>query len=395
MSAPQDGTPVDMLLIGGGAASTAAAAELRKQGFRGSIALVTRELLTPYHRPAVTKELLGPDADRHDPSLHPADWWLRHDIRLMTRSAVAALDTRGRTATLVNKKVLHYDKALLATGAMVRRLLVDGATLGGIHYLRAPGNAAKLRAEASEARRAVLVGGSFIAVEVAAALSTAGVHCTMVMPENGPLEPAFGPTVSAYTAGLLRAHGVELVCGRQVTGFTGDGRVDGVRTDTGDRIPADLVVVGIGAVPDTKLGRAAGIEVGSTGGFACDSALRTSDPHIFAAGDVCEYDSPVHGRRLRVEHEAHATAQGATAALGMLGSPAAHLEVPYFWTDLADWARFEYVGPASDWDGEHITGSLDSGRFTVRYTRGGRVVAAFTCGRPDDLEQARTAITTG
>ncbi|MEU3983987.1 FAD-dependent oxidoreductase [Streptomyces sp. NPDC026672] len=389
---PVQDLDVDMLLIGGGVASAAAAGELRNSGFDGSIALVTRELDPPYRRPAVTKELLGPKAEAHDPAVQPPDWWAANEIQLLTRSAVAALDTDAHTATLVNKRALHYRKALVATGAGVRRLSVAGASLEGIHYLRAPGNAHKLRTEARNARRAVLVGGSFIAVEAAASLTAIGVHCTMVMPERAPLETAFGPTVADHVSDMLRERGITLVCGRQVVEFTGEGRVDGVRTDTGEQLPADLVVVGIGAMPDAKLGAAAGLDIGVTGGIACDEALRTSAEDVYAAGDVCEYYSLVHQRRIRVEHERHAEAQGVTAARNMLGLATPHVEVPYFWTDLADWARFEYVGPAVDWDGERITGSLRSGNFTVWYLLGERVVAALTSGRPEDLDHARELI---
>lgn len=386
---------VDMLLVGGGVASAAAAAELREQGFDGSIALATRELLAPYHRPPITKELLGPGADGHDIAVHPQSWWEDNEIRLLTRSAVVSLDPAVRLATLANKSVLRYRKALLATGAMVRRLNVDGAALDGIHYLRAPGNTHKLRADAEHAKHAVLVGGSFIATEVAAALTALGLRCTMVMPERAPLDTAFGPTVADHISGLLRDQGIELVCGDQVAAFTGETTVDGVRTGTGRHIPADLVVVGIGAVPDTKLAKAAGLDIGPTGGIACDSTLRTSAEHIYAAGDVCEYDSVVHRRRLRVEHEEHAIAQGITAARNMQGARAEHREVPYFWTEIAHVARLEYVGAAEKWDTERITGSLSSGAFTVWYSKNDRVVAALTSGQPNDLDQARELIADG
>jgi len=379
----------DVLLIGGGAASAAAAAELREQGFGGSITLVTRELDPPYHRPAVTKELLGPGADNHDPTIMPPDWWSANDIRLRTRSAVTALDTGAHIVTLADKSTLRYGKALIATGAMVRRLAVPGAALDGIHYLRAPANAQKLRAEALGARRALLVGGSFIAVEVAASLTAMGVPCTMVMPESAPLAISFGSAVADHVTRLLRERGVQLACGKQVVEFTGTDRVNGVLTDTGEHLACDLVVVGIGAVPDTKLGLKAGLEIGPTGGFACDEQLRTSAEDMYAAGDVCEYASVVHGRRIRVEHEVHAASQGRSVARGMLGSAAPHTDVPYFWTDIADWARLEYVGPAAGWDDERVTGSLDSNEFTVWYSLGDRLVAALTCGRPDDLIQAR------
>lgn len=380
----------DVLLIGGGVASAAAAVELREQGFDGSVALLTRELRPPYHRPPVSKELLGPKADEIEISVLPAQWWSDHDVELRTRSAVTALDTNTHTATLANKSLVRYGSALLATGAMVRRLSSPGSALSGIHYLRAPGNAKKLRAEARTARRAVLVGGSFIAAEVAASLTAIGVECTMVMPEHAPLQTAFGDTVADHVARLLTEHGVRLVCGEQVSEFTGSGAVDGVRTTSGRHLPADLVVVGVGGIPDTKLAVQAGLRLGDTGGIHCDSTLRASAADHYAAGDVCEYDSMIHGRRIRVEHEEHAAAQGVTAAHGLLSTPRHHREVPYFWTDLADWARLEYVGPAGEWDHERITGSLAENSFTVWYEHRGRVVAALTQGRPADLDLART-----
>lgn len=382
----------DMLLIGGGVAAASAAAELRRQGFPGTVDLLTRELVPPYHRPPVTKQLLGPDGDRHDTAVHPADWWQAHDVRLRTRSAVASLDTAGHTATLVDGTVIGYDKALVATGAGVRRLRAEGASLEGIHYLRAPGNAHRLRQDVVGARRAVLVGGSFIAVETAASLTALGVHCTLVMPEPAPLHAPFGAAVATSVAALLRSHGVDLICGEQVSAFAGTGRVSEVITDAGTRIPADVVAVGIGATPDSRLAATAGLAIGAAGGILCDAALRTSAPDVFAAGDVCEYHSPVHGQHVRVEHERHAQAQGVTAAHGMLGSPAPHEEIPYFWTDLSDWIRLEHVGAPLAWDTEHVEGSLDNGDFTVWYQLGDRVVGALTAGRPADLDRARKLI---
>lgn len=386
---------VDVLLIGGGAAATAAAAELRKQGFAGSVTLLTRELEPPYHRPMVSKELLGADGAARPVSLVPAEWWEEQDIVLRTRSSVQALDTAARTATLADGTRLGYSAALLATGANVRRLAVPGAALAGIHYLRAPANAAKLRADAAGARTAVLVGGSFIAVEVAAALTEQGLRCTMIMQERAPLENAFGPAVADHVADQLTRRGVRLVRGDQVTEFGGEGRVTSVRTGSAHVEPADLVVVGVGAVPETRLAVKAGLTLGASGGVLCDAFLRTSAPGVFAAGDVCEYESQLHGRPIRVEHEEHAAAQGVTAANGLLGSPKPHREVPYFWTELADWLRLEYVGPALAWDRERVTGSFESGSFTVWYERDGAVVGALTSNRRADLDIARTAIGSG
>lgn len=380
-----------IVLVGGGVASASTARELRAQGFDGSITLVTRELDKPYHRPPITKALLSDSAD-HLVDVATPSFWDEHDVEVLTRSAVSVINRDEQTITLINKTVLPYDRALIATGANVRRLNIDGAALEGIHYLRTPANAHKLRAEAAGATHAVLIGGSFIAVEAAASLTSRGVRCTLVMQESRCLERTFGSTVATYVETILRSHGIEVVANTDVAAFTGDSRVTGVRTADGRQINGDLVVVGVGAVPDTKLAAKSGLEIGPTGGVACDGQLRTSDRRIYAAGDMCEYVSGVHGRSIRVEHEKHAISQGVTVARNMLGSGLDHTEVPYFWTEISDWITLESVGPAREWDEELITGSVDDGVFTVWYLQGGRLVAAVTSGRPHDLDAARELI---
>jgi NADPH-dependent 2,4-dienoyl-CoA reductase/sulfur reductase-like enzyme len=298
------------------------------------------------------------------------------------------LDTAARAAKLPSEE-LSFDHAVLATGANVRRLRVDGADLEGIHYLRALGNADAIRSDAAEASNVILVGGSYIACEVAASLTAQGKKCTLVMQEDGPLSLGFGPIAAEFFAGVLRDHGVEWVAGDALGRFEGDGRVARVVTESGKALDADMVVMGTGAVPDVMLARSAGLELGETGGIACSSVLETSVPRIWAAGDACEYDSVVHGRRLRIEHWEVARAQGAAVAGAIMGSREPFAEIPYFWSDLADWCTCEYVGPAETWDEEVVRGSLEDGEFTIFYRDGGRVVAALTVGRSDDLDRAR------
>ncbi|KRE38962.1 hypothetical protein ASG73_00920 [Janibacter sp. Soil728] len=380
-----------MLIIGGGVASVSAATELREQGYSGAVTLVTRELHPPYHRPPITKDLLRGDAPV---GVVPDDWYAEHDVTLLTRSPVMTLDLEQRVARLANKREVGYDKLLLATGAMVRRLPVEGATLPGVHYLRAPLNAQHVREELDGPRRVVLVGGSFVAVEAAATLRALGHECTMVMLEDRCLATSFGGEVAQHVDDLLRAKGVTIHHGGQVSSFLGDERVTAVATSDGLEVPADVVIVGVGAVPDTKLAHSAGLEIGASRGILCDARLTTSDPHVFSAGDVCEYDSVLHGRHVRIEHERHAEAQGRTAARNMLGHGVEHTELPYFWSDIADWTSLEYVGLAGDIDQEVVTGDRD-GDFTVWQLSQGRVVGAVTRGRPEDLEEARAVITEG
>jgi 3-phenylpropionate/trans-cinnamate dioxygenase ferredoxin reductase subunit len=384
---------VPHLLIGGGIAAATAARTLHEHGAGGASLLVSRELDPPYHRPPITKGYLQGAESRADALLDLPD-----DVEVLTRTSVTALDPGARVATLSTKETVAFDTALVATGAMVRRLPLDGAQLDGIHYLRALGNADALRRDAEAAERVVVVGGSYLGCEVAASLTTLGKRCTVVMLEEEPLERHFGPRAGRFFRRVLEAHGVEVRGGVDVDAFTGAGeRVDGVALAGGERVPGDLVVCGVGAIPDVLLARKSGLEIGSLGGVRCDASLRSvSHPHVFAAGDMCEYVSVVHGRELRVEHEEHAAAQGRTAARGLLGRPVAHEEIPYFFSDLADWASLEYVGPALDWEREELTGSEAGGAFAIDYLDGeGRLVACLSVGGAGDLDAARERLRAG
>jgi 3-phenylpropionate/trans-cinnamate dioxygenase ferredoxin reductase subunit len=371
----------DVLIVGAGPA--------------GSIVLAGREPDAPYDRPPASKSYLLGRTSREEHLLYPPSFWEEQDIELLTRTSVMKLDTNARTATLANKETVEFGKALIATGANVRRLRVDGATLEGIHYLRALANADAIRADTESAQRVVLVGGSFIACEVAASLTTLGKHCTLVMMEPAPMCTGFGTEVGAFFARLLEEHGVELACGETLARFEGSGeRVERVVCESGASLDADVVVMGTGAVPDVMLARAAGLELGETGGVACDAQLRTSAEGIWAAGDVCEFDSVLFDRRTRIEHWEVARSQGAHVARAMLGDERPWDDVPYFWSDLADWATLEYVGSARSWDREIVRGSVDDGAFTVFFAEGDRVTGALTVGRSEDLDEAREMITT-
>jgi 3-phenylpropionate/trans-cinnamate dioxygenase ferredoxin reductase subunit len=288
---------------------------------------------------------------------------------------------------------VRFDKALIATGANVRRLRVDGCDLDGLHYLRAFANSDSIRADAERAERVVLVGGSYIGTEVAASLTSAhGVKCSIVMLEEVTLERQFGREVGRFFQGVLEEHGVEVHGGQELERFEGSGgHVRKVITKTGLELECAYVVIGAGVLPEVTLARSAGLELGDAGGVGCSAGLESSAPGVYAAGDICEYDSPIHGRPMRIEHWDVAFNQGKTAALNMLGRGVQHDVVPYFFSDLADWASMEYLGPGS---GEAvIRGSLDEGEFSAFYLDDGRVTAALAVGRSDDLEHARRFIT--
>lgn len=385
------------LLIGGGLASANCARWLRESGAEGEILLVGREPDPPYNRPPCSKGYLQGHESRDDTWFRPEAWWGEQRIDLLTRTSVMKLDTAAREATLSNKQTVSYDTALIATGANVRRLPVEGSDLDGIHYLRALGNADTIRADA-DGKRVVLIGGSYIGCEVAASLVSADhAEATIVMQEQVTLSRGFGETAGRFFQSRLEAHGIRVHGGQELDRFEGaDGRVTHVVTRSGLRIEADAVVIGAGAMPDVMLARAARLELDAElGGVRCDAQLRTSAPGVWAAGDVAAYDSVVHGRRLRVEHWDVAFSHGKTVALNMLGQEVPHDVVPYFFSDLADWASLEYVGPAAAWDREIVRGSVDDGAFSVWYLDGGRVAGALSVGRGEDLAAARRVIARG
>ena len=386
---------VDQLLIGGGLAAGNCARWIREEGGDGSILLVGREPDLPYNRPPCSKEYLRGAGSREEVLFRPADWYDEQQVEALTRVSVMKLDLEARRAELSNRDTVAFDKALLATGANVRRMSVPGCELTGIHYLRTLRNSDAIRDDAA-GKQVVLIGGSYIACEVAASLTELGSRCTLVMLEPVVLSRGFGEQAGRFFQSRLEEHGVTVHGDDALAHFEGaDGRVTKVVTEGGLELEADAVVVGTGVSPDVTLARGAGLPLGETGGVVVDSRLETQVPGVYAAGDIAAYDSVVHRRRLRVEHWDVAFNMGKTVALNMLGRDQPHDVVPYFFSDLSDWASLEYVGPAAQWDQEVVRGSIDDGEFSLWYLDGGRVAGALSVGRSDDLEHARRLISSG
>ncbi|HEY3969964.1 MAG TPA: FAD-dependent oxidoreductase [Solirubrobacteraceae bacterium] len=401
---------VEHLLIGGGLACATCAQSLREGGATGEIVLVGREPDPPYNRPECSKGYLRGEESREEPLVQPKEFWSGQNVELLTRTSVTALDLDTRVAKLSDKQEIRFEKALIATGANVRRLNVAGCELEQIHYLRTLGNSDAIRAGVADAERVVLIGGSYIGCEVAASLRMMGKQATIVMQEDVTLERGFGKTAGRFFQGLLESHGITVHGADGLERFEGDtfagtlsrahpeghkqagGRVGKVVTTNGLELAADAVVIGAGVTPDVALAKRAGLEIGERGGVLCSSRLETSVPGVFAAGDIAEYDSPLHGTHVRIEHWDVAFNHGKTAAANMLGGNTPHEVVPYFYSVLADWGELEYVGPAYEWDEEVVRGSYEQANFTTWYLKDGRVVAALTFGRPDDLDTARRLI---
>jgi 3-phenylpropionate/trans-cinnamate dioxygenase ferredoxin reductase subunit len=381
---------VGVLIVGAGGAGSACAEALREHGYGGSVVIAGRDVDPPYERPFCSKDYLRGKMSREETYVGVPD-----SVDLRVRASVMTLDPEARSAKLSSGEELTFEHAVLATGANVKRVRVDGCDLDGIHYLRTLGNSDAIRADAADAERVVLIGGSYIACEVAASLTSEGKRCTLVMIEDGPLSLGFGATAAGFFAGVLRDHGIDWVPNDALGHFEGEGRVNKVVSEGGRELPADMVVVGIGVSPDIMLARSAGLELAESGGITCSQTLETSAPGIYAGGDACDYDSVIHGRRLRVEHWEHARAQGSYIGALIAGEQKPFDEIPYFWSDLADWVTLESVGPPERWDREVVRGSIADGEFTIFYLDAGRMAGAMTVGRSDDLETARDMMRSG
>jgi NADPH-dependent 2,4-dienoyl-CoA reductase/sulfur reductase-like enzyme len=370
-------TQAPFVIVGAGLAGAKAAETLRQEAFDGPVVLVGAEPERPYERPPLSKQYLLGRADRDTVFVHDADWYAEHDVALRTGVRATRLDPAAHRLTLDTGEELAYARLLLATGASARRLPVAGADLDGVRYLRTLADADRLGADlAGGGRRVVVVGAGWIGLEVAAAARSHGNAVTVVEPQPTPLHAVLGAEMGHVFARLHRDHGVELLTDTVVREIRGSGgRATAVVTDGHAGLPADLVVVGVGVVPDSQLAAAAGLEVDN--GVVVDEALRSSAPGVYAAGDVASAFSPHHGRHLRVEHWANALHQGPAAARSMLGQEVVFDRVPYFFTDQYE-RGMEYSGLAGPGDTLVCRGDPDDGPFIAFWTADGRVTAGMT-----------------
>ncbi|MEW1844281.1 FAD-dependent oxidoreductase [Nonomuraea angiospora] len=379
--------PATFVIAGGGLAAAKAAEALREEGFDGAIVLVGREPHLPYERPPLSKTYLQSGGEREKIFVHDAGWYRDHAVDLRTGVTVTDLDRAAHQVTLSDGERLRYDKLLLATGARPRRLTVPGHDRGNVLYLRTVDDSDRLRATLSGAGRIVVVGAGWIGLETAAAARAAGVEVTVVEQERQPLLGALGPEIGAVFAGLHREHGVDLRLGAGLAAVT----ESGVRLADGTHLDADAVVAGIGAVPETDLAAAAGLAVDN--GVTTTADLRTSDPDIFAAGDVANAYHPRLGGHLRVEHWANALNQPAVAARAMLGRQAAYDELPYFYTDQYD-LGMEYVGhvPPGHAHDVVIRGDLAKREFLAFWLRNDVVIAAMNVNIWDQTDELKALV---
>ena len=335
-------TQPSFVIVGGGMAGAIAAQTLREEGFDGKITLLGQEPNAPYERPPLSKDYLQGKAERDSIFVHPEPWYAEHAVELSLGSAVTSLDPASRTVTTATGERMSYDKLLLATGSKPRHLDVPGADLDGAYYLRNVEDSDGLKIKFADANRVVIIGAGWIGLETASAARAAGLDVTLLVSGDLPLQHVLGPEVAPIFDELHRSHGVDLRYRTTAVELTGrHGTVTGVMLSDGTRIDADMIIVGVGVAPRTELAAAAGLKIDN--GIVVDEHLRTSDPDIFAAGDIAQTYSPRLGRHIRVEHWANARRQGAVAAKAMLGQDAVDVRPSYFFTDQYD-LSMEYTG---------------------------------------------------
>ena len=377
-------SPAAVLIVGAGAAGEAAATELRRAGYIGPITLLAAEADTPGDRPNLSKDYLAGKAPAAWLPLRSAEYWQELDIRLLPGARATALDTAARRVTCSDGRQFEYDALLLATGAQPIRLAIPGADAAHVHVLRSLADSRGiLAAIAGDAQRAVVIGASFIGLEVAAALRVHGIDVHVVAPEARPLERVFGVRLADHLRGVHEAMGTVFHLGRKPVAI----RSIAVELDDGSRVSADQVVMGVGVRPDVVLAEQARLQVDN--GIVVDACLATRTPGIWAAGDVASWPDARSGQRQRIEHWSLAQAQGKTAARNMLGFAEPFTSVPFFWSQHGE-LTLSYVGHALHWDALEEEGDPASGSYLCRYLLGGRVQAVVCIGR--DLDSLRAEI---
>ena len=371
-----------MVIIGAGHAAGQAAASLRQEKYEGPITIVGDEPHVPYQRPPLSKQYLSGEQEIDRVYLRPQKFYDDKDVKLILNTTATAIDRDAKTVSLDNGETLEYEKLIISTGSRPRILNIEGSDLGGIHYLRTIGDVDAIRAEMGDAKNLVIVGGGYIGLEVASVGVEAGLNVHVLEMEERILQRVTTPEMSEYYHNLHTGRGVNIHTQTGVTGFSGDGRVAKVLCGDAGEFDADLVIVGIGIIPNVELAEAAGLEVDN--GIVVNERCETSDPDIFSAGDCTNHPNPLLNRRLRLESVPNAMEQARVCASNMLGGDKTYASIPWFWSDQYE-LKLQMVGFSADGDQQVVRGNMAENQFAVFYLNDGKVVSADAVNSPKEF----------
>jgi NADPH-dependent 2,4-dienoyl-CoA reductase/sulfur reductase-like enzyme len=371
-----------LVILGGGMVAGYAAKQLVELGVRaGDLAIVSADDEVPYERPPLSKGFLAGKDSQESIRINPAEFYSEHGIDIRLRCAIESVDAGTKRLHKKGGGEIGFEKLVIATGARARTLKVPGAQLEGIHYLRSLDDSRRIREHAGSAKRAVVVGGGFIGMEVAAVLAQKGIETTMIISSGRVWDRFFTPEMSQFFETYYTARGVKFERNASIESFGGEGAVDSVRLAGGRAIPTDIVVAGIGAQPVTEFLESSGIEVSD--GVVVNEYLETNRGDIYAAGDVANFNDVLLGKRRRVEHWDNAVSQGQHCAHVLMGERQPFRHVPYFFSDVFD-LSYEFWGDAAGTDQVVTRGDITTKSFSVWWLRGQQLAAAFVMSRPDD-----------
>ncbi|MFT3930778.1 MAG: FAD-dependent oxidoreductase [Spongiibacteraceae bacterium] len=370
------------VIVGAGQAGGDMATALRQMGYTGRIILIGDEKAPPYRRPPLSKAYLSGEINEDALYLKPLATYEKQNIELRTGVSVTAIDRQAHTVTLDNGETIKYDKLALTTGGRARRLPLPGAEKPNVHYVRTLDDIGRLKEQFKEGNRLVIVGGGYIGLEAASVGIKKGLKVTLVEALPRMLARVTGPELSQYYYGVHTAHGVDIRLGAGVQALEGSDTVEAVVLQDGTKIPADLLIVGIGLIPNTEIAEKAGLAVDN--GVLVDLYAQTSDPDIVAAGDCTNHENGFLGRRLRLESVPNASEQARVAAASILGQKTPHAGVPWFWSDQYD-LKLQMVGLSQGYDQVVIRGSMDANNFTAFYLKDGVIISLDCVNRPQDF----------
>ena len=381
-----------IVVVGAGHAAGQLAISLRQNGHEGSLTLIGDEPIAPYQRPPLSKKYLAGELDAARLLLKPDDYYRDADITLRLGRRAAAIDLDATDVTLDDGERLSWDQLVLATGSRVRRLDVPGESLAGVHYLRTAADVDAIRAGFDHAKRLVIVGGGYIGLEVAANAVAHDIDVHLVEQESRLLSRVVSPAISEFYHQVHADAGVRIHLDCGVTGFDGDARVEGVLLDDGGRLEADLVIIGIGVLPNVELARDAGLDCDD--GVVVDAFCRTADARVFAIGDCTNHPNPLLGRRLRLESVPNALEQARAAAATLTGTPTEYAQVPWFWSDQYE-LKLQIVGLTDGFDQTVIRGDMASRQFACFYLKQGRLIAVDAVNSPREFMFSKPAVAAG